>query len=114
MDIRSSSCAPTCLARIIICSFISPVRLRHYCASASFYSVEEEGLIAPSLEAMPLGPQPPLQIAAGGSSTSFGLLQPDGKISHSKRRHDRDAPAQGRFQRVLAFFVLPSHCNLAA
>jgi hypothetical protein len=43
----------------------------------AFYSVEEDGLIAPSLEAVPLGPQPPLLIAAAGSSTSFGLLQPD-------------------------------------
>ena len=82
MDIRSSSCAPTCLARIFICSFISPVRLRHYCASASFLLCRGSGLIAPSLEAVPLGPRPPLLIAAAGSSTSFGLLQPDAK-SHT-------------------------------
>jgi hypothetical protein len=48
----------------------------------AFYSVEEDGLIAPSLEAVPLGPQPPLLIAAAGSSTSFGLLQLNAK-SHA-------------------------------
>jgi hypothetical protein len=45
----------------------------------AFYSVEEDGLIAPSLEAVPQGPRPPLLIAAAGSITSFGLLQPDAK-----------------------------------
>ena len=38
--------------------FIGPVPLRHHCASARFYSVAEGGLIAPSLEAVLLGPHP--------------------------------------------------------
>jgi hypothetical protein len=42
-------------------------------------------LISPSLEAVLLGPHPPLLIAAAVSSTSFGLLQPDAKSMDNRR-----------------------------
>jgi hypothetical protein len=53
---------------IVLKTLIAPVPLRHYCASSRFYSVAEDGLIAPSLESVLLGPHPPLLIAAATPS----------------------------------------------
>jgi hypothetical protein len=73
---------------------IDPVPLRHYCASARFYSVPEDGLIAPSLEAVLLGPHPPLLIAAA-TPPVFRSISATRNVNVSQKIPDLRDPGPG-------------------